>query len=393
MPGAKPYDVILAGAGAAGLSLAYRLAQAYPDRRLLIIDEKVKRDNDHTWCYWAPGTSYLEPVVYRTWDRLRVTADTYDQVLDINPYRYHLVRSSDFYRFIRRELGGRANVDFLLGTVERIADGEEEAEVTVNALTYQSEWVFDSRYRAADYRPLTHRHHYLIQHFVGWEVETPKPIFDAGCVQWFDFRTPQRDDMRFFYVLPYTERRALVEYTIFSTTLLPLETYRDALRTYISTTLGAEGYHILGEEEDLIPMTDHPARRRAGRRVMNIGTRGGRVKPSSGYAFRRIQNDATAIVSSLKQHDHPFDVPATPPRYAFFDAMLLDILEHHGNLGKPIFTQLFQRNPITRVLRFLDEEDNWRENLKLMASVPSWPFIRAAASVVATRISGAGNER
>ncbi|MGC9348146.1 MAG: lycopene cyclase family protein [Anaerolineae bacterium] len=392
MPSAKTYDVIVAGGGAAGLSLAYRLAQAYPDRRLLIIDEKVKRENDHTWCYWSRGTSYLETIAYRTWDHLRVTSDTYDQVLDIAPYRYHLVRSSDFYRFIRDELGGRANVDFLLGTVERIADGETAAEVTVNALTYSGNWVFDSRYRAADYRPLTRRYHYLIQHFLGWELETSNRVFAPDCVQWFDFRTPQRDDMRFFYVLPYTERRALVEYTVFSANLLPLETYREALRAYINTTLGAEHYHILEEEEDLIPMTDHPARRRAGRRIMNIGTRGGRVKPSSGYAFRRIQSDATAIVSSLKRKDHPFDVPSTSPRYAFFDAMLLDILEHHGNLGKLIFTRLFQRNPITRVFRFLDEEDNWRENLKLMASVPSWPFIRAAASVAATRVFGSGTE-
>jgi lycopene beta-cyclase len=387
MPDPKPYDVVIAGGGAAGLSLAYRLAQALPNLSLLVIDEQVKRENDHTWCYWSRTDSYLTPIVYRTWDRLRVTSDASDQIMDLSPYRYRLVRAADFYRFMRAELGGKDNIDFLLGTIERIADGKDSAEVTVNALTYSGRWVFDSRYRSSEYRPLTRHYHYLFQHFLGWEVETTEPVFDPDIVQWFDFRTPQLGDMRFFYLLPYSERRALVEYTVFSTELLPLATYRNALRSYIGGTLGTADYHILEEEEDLIPMTDHPARRRSGHHLMNIGTRGGRVKPSSGYAFRRIQKDAVAIVRSLKQHDHPFDVPASPARYTLFDAILLHILERHGHLGKSIFVQLFQRNPITRILRFLDEEGDWRENLKVMASVPAWPFIRAAIAVSATHVS------
>jgi lycopene beta-cyclase len=78
-------------------------------------------------------------------------------------------------------------------------------------------------------------------------------------------------------------------------------------------------------------------------------------------------------------------VPATPGRYQTFDAMLIEILANRGELGSPIFSQLFQNNPIHRLLRFLDEEDGVWGNLKLMASVPWIPFIRAWFAVRARR--------
>ncbi|MBN1247296.1 MAG: hypothetical protein JXC32_06530, partial [Anaerolineae bacterium] len=313
------YDVILAGGGAAGLSLAYQLNRALPNLTMLIVDEQVKDRNDHTWCYWSAEPTYVDALAYRTWDSLALRSGTDQLKIDLAPYRYHMVRAIDFYRFMREALASRPGVQFLRGTIRDISDGhtpiggrrpstefpvarsdaaressgpDEDggfAEVVVNGIAYRSTWLFDSRYRADEYRPLTRRYHYLIQHFLGWEIETEKAVFDPELPTMFDFRTPQHGAMRFFYVLPYAENQGLVEYTIFSADILPVDAYRRALRDYLAQTLGASRYRILEEERDLIPMTDHPHPRRAGRHVLNVGTRGGRVKPSSGYAFRRIQ--------------------------------------------------------------------------------------------------------
>jgi lycopene beta-cyclase len=382
------YDVILAGGGAAGLSLAYRLNESFPERSLLIVDEKVKQENDHTWCFWSRTPSYLDAIAYRTWDRLAILSDEEANVLDLAPYRYRMVRAVDFYRHMREKLAHRDNVDFMVGTVEAVVDGATRAEVHVNAQHIAGDWVFDSRYRASDLRPQTRRHRFLLQHFLGWEIETERAVFDPHVPRMFDFRTPQQGAMRFCYVLPYTERRGLVEYTLFSNHRLPIAEYQSALHTYIDEILGAQRYRILEEEQDVIPMTDHVIPRRAGNRVLNIGTRGGRVKPSSGYAFQRIQRDARAIVQSIAAHDHPFDLPEPPRRYRTFDAMLLQILQRHGHLGRRIFLQLFRRNPIRRIFRFLDEEDGVLENLKVMTSVPPWPFIRAWVEVKRQQMIG-----
>ena len=381
MHAVNTYDVILAGGGAAGLSLAYQLRRAFPNIAMLIVDEEVKNQNDHTWCYWSTTPSYVDTLAYRTWDRLAVYTPNAILHHDLAPYRYHMVRAIDFYRFVREELACRPGVQFLRGTIRDISESEAPqggfAEVMVNEIAYRAKWVFDSRYRAETYRPLTRQYHYLTQHFLGWEIEAEEAIFDPQRFTMFDFRTPQQGAMRFFYVLPYTEKHGLVEYTLFSDDLLPLNTYRRALEHYIEHQLGITHYRVLEEERDLIPMTDHPYPRRVGRQTLNIGTRGGRVKPSSGYAFQRIQDDAVAITQSLERYDHPFAIPKSPGRYRLYDTMLLQILHRHGHLGAPIFARLFQRNPVQRVFRFLDEEDGLWENLKLMASVPSWPFVRA----------------
>jgi lycopene beta-cyclase len=110
---------------------------------------------------------------------------------------------------------------------------------------------------------------------------------------------------------------------------------------------------------------------------MAIGTSGGMVKPSSGYAFTRIQADSAAIVRSLLQAGHPFDVPASPLIYRLCDTLMLHVMARHGKQAKPIFTTMFQNNPIERILRFLDETTSPGENLAMMASLPAWLFVRA----------------
>lgn len=381
----KHYHAILAGGGAAGLSLAYHLGQSRPDVRLLVVDREVKRYNDHTWCSWLRGPRPFDEIAYRTWERLAFHGPGYDATFDLAPYRYRMIRAVDFYRFAREALAPRPTVDLVRGNVTRVVDGTERAEVQVDELTFSADWVFDSRYDAAEYRPLSPRHHYLVQHFCGWEIETATPIFDPGLPRLFDFRTPQRGDMRFVYVLPYDERRALVEYTLFSAHLLPQAEYEAALRDYLADVLGVTDYRITDVEQGVIPMTDHPAPRRVGRRVMSIGTRGGRVKPSTGYAFQRIQQDSAAIVRSLTVHGHPFAVPTPPSRYRFFDTILLQVLYRRGGLGAEIFTALFRHNPIQRIFRFLDEESSWWDDLQVLASVPPGPFVAAWARLALRR--------
>lgn len=124
-------------------------------------------------------------------------------------------------------------------------------------------------------------------------------------------------------------------------------------------------------------MTDEPVLRREGSRTLAIGTRGGRVKASTGYAFRRTQRDTAAIVESLTRYGHPFALPEPPARMRALDTTLLQVMYRRGELSEQTFTNLFRRNPISRLLRFLDEETSLPETLALMATVPIGPFLVA----------------
>jgi lycopene beta-cyclase len=372
------YDYIIAGGGAAGLSLAYHLVKSsLKDKKILIIEKESKTTNDRTWCFWDKGPSFFPEIHYRRWNQFRFTTCNFSSIFNLAPLSYFLVRSGDYYNFIHSTLSRQRYVEIRQNSVERIWDDRKTGFVQSGGQIFSADWVFDSRLNPVNLQSVSPNYHAVKQHFLGWEIETSQDIFDPSTPTLFDFRTPQLGSMRFLYILPFSTRNALVEYTLFSPQLLSLEEYEKGLRDYLSGVLGLESYHVSAVEKGIIPMTDYPFPRQVGTRILNIGTRGGRVKPSTGYAFHRIQKDSLAIVRSLEETGQPFQIPLPPPRYHLFDSMLLQILQRYGELGEIIFTRLFTRNPVERIFRFLDENGSIWENLLLMASVPPLPFIRA----------------
>jgi lycopene beta-cyclase len=371
-------DFIITGGGAAGLSLVIEILRSdLKDRSVLIIDRDRKTQNDRTWCFWSDHPTGLEPIIQHTWHQIRFINQRYNAMLPLDNYRYHKIRGIDFYNFARAMINRHPNVSFLQGDVEALRDIQEGASVFVNGTEYQANFVFDSILKPADFRPDPTRYHYLKQHFLGWEIETPTPIFDPETPTLFDFRTPQNHAMRFMYILPESPTRALVEYTLFSPALLTMEEYESALRNYLSATLMLSSFRILDVEHGSIPMSDHPLPRVGGKHILNIGTKGGQVKPSSGYAFWRIQEDSRAIVRSMLQHNHPFDIPLSSSRYRLFDSLILQIMLRHPDDCAAIFTAMFSHNPVPRILRFLDEKGSLWNDLSLLASLPPLRFVEA----------------
>jgi len=373
------YDFIIAGAGLAGLSLAQHLISSpLRDRSILIVDHDPKVRNDRTWSYWSDRPTLFDGIACRTWDQLHLAGLSGEMRVNLRRYRYRTIRGSDFYAHVRRELAQHPNVTWLHGKVDSIEDGDEVARAIINHESVTGRWVFDSIPRPV---PIDDGYHQLKLHFKGWEITTPRSAFDPSAATFLDFRTPhaeqQRGATRFFYVLPFDERQALVEYTLFSNMpLLPRE-YEHALQTYLCEVLKIDAYCLTRQEGGVIPITDQPYPRRLGGRVMAIGMRGGRIKPSTGFAFMRVQSDSAAIVQSLLEHDQPFAVPEDSARYRLYDSMLLDIMEREPERIQSIFAALFKRNSIEHVLSFLDERASLRQNIHMFAHLPQAPFLQA----------------
>jgi lycopene beta-cyclase len=73
----KKYDFIIAGAGMAGLSLAYHLSQSpLRNRSVLILDKETKTRNDRTWCCWEKGDGPFESILFRKWSRVEFHGTT-----------------------------------------------------------------------------------------------------------------------------------------------------------------------------------------------------------------------------------------------------------------------------------------------------------------------------
>jgi lycopene beta-cyclase len=383
------FDFIITGAGLAGLSLAVQLINGpLRDRSILIVDHDTKARNDRTWSYWSDRPTLFDGLARRTWDRLHLAGLDGELFVNLRRYRYRTIRGIDFYEHARRELAQHPNVTWLHGKVEALEEGGESARVVVNHERLAGRWIFDSTQRRTASMDEA-RYHQLKLHFKGWEIETTQSAFDPSAATFLDFRTPHvehlRGATRFFYVLPFDERHALVEYTLFSNMpLLPRE-YEQALQTYLREVLKITDCQITRQEGGVIPITDRPYARRLSERpaghVMSIGLPGGRIKPSTGFAFMRVQADSAAIVHSLLEHDQPFDVPEDSGRYRLYDLLLLDIMERDPERIQSIFAALFKRNSIEQVLSFLDERASLAQNVRMIATLPPTPFLQALVRV------------
>jgi Brp/Blh family beta-carotene 15,15'-monooxygenase len=77
----------------------------------------------------------------------------------------------------------------------------------------------------------------------------------------------------------------------------------------------------------------------------------------------------------------------TKNRFAFYDHLLLIILIRWPHLGKKIFTALFQKNTIQAIFSFLDEKSTLTAEVKIFASLPIVPFLKACGVYGANRVT------
>ncbi|GLW66875.1 lycopene cyclase [Actinomadura rubrobrunea] len=382
-------DVIIVGAGAAGLSLAYHLVAmddsgTPPTVTLVDAVDEALRPPDRTWCFWEEGAGEFEDAVAASWGRLRVLGgDGTEASGRTRPYRYKMISSTGFRDLVERRLAGRPEVRVVRADVDAVRDVPGGAEVGGTAaggrrLTMRARWVFDSR----PPRLLPRARTALAQHFRGWFVRAESPVFDPDAVVLMDFRTPQPPrGVSFGYVLPFGPAEALVEYTEFSPAPLNRDAYEQRLRHYTRDILRLGPLRVDGCEQGVIPMTDALFPRRVGRSVFRIGTAGGATRPATGYTFAAVQRQSRAIAAAYRRGA----VPVPPAPYSIraraMDAVLLRLLARGRADGGQFFTDLFKGVQTARLLRFLDGDTSLWEDIAIGMHTPVVPMLRTAVEV------------
>jgi lycopene beta-cyclase len=373
---AEKFDYLIAGAGCAGLSLAMHMISSgkFSDRKILLVDKESKESNDRTWCYWTQGKDIFDPIVYRQWENIRLHGEEFSRQMKILPYKYKMIRGIDFYDYCFEEISRQPNFSFIQKKVDRVFSNEIATGAVVDNITIHADYIFNSI--VFETPVLKEKEYWLLQHFRGWVIQTEEPCFDVDAAVLMDFRTSQKHGTAFCYVLPLSEREALVEYTLFSTEVLAAKDYDDGLRAYITDVLKINSFKRIGTESGIIPMTNYQFPR-VQNNIINIGTAGGQTKASSGYTFNFIQKHSAGLVSQLIKSGDPF-VRNRATRFFFYDGILLRILKGGHPSGREIFTDLFRKNDVLSVLRFLDNETRLIEELKIISSLPTLPFLKAA---------------
>ena len=232
--------------------------------------------------------------------------------------------------------------------------------------------VFDSRPHSLDCAPR------LLQHFLGLHVRTRAPVFEPSTVTLMDFDVPQSEGIHFFYVLPYTKTSALVEATFISDARSGHDVYVAAVENYMHERFGCATFDACRIESGAIPMEARAQTARKGRRVYRLGTAGGLVKPSTGYAFLAIQRWTQEFAERLSKRPLPEPPPVQTLTSRILDGIFLSFLRAHPERAPEIFVGLFGRVPADPLVRFLTDTATARDRAQVVAAMPTADFVREA---------------
>ena len=372
----KHYDYIITGGGCSGLSLAVRMANDafFQDKKILIIEESKKEKDDRTWCFWEAKKGYFEEIVSKKWQNVYFYSDFFNKKLNMSPYEYKMVSGFDFYNYCKNIFAKKNNITFLNAKVERIGEEENKPFAMVSGEKISAEKIFNSIIFEQPDQSNTHN---LLQHFKGWYIETETPFFNPNEATLMDFRIEQKQEVRFFYVLPTTETKALVEFTIFSTQLLENEKLYDTeIEKYLNSFLKLDKYKVFHEEFGIIPMTNAKFEESVSENIINIGINSGMARPSTGYTFTNIQRQSDELLILLKAQKSLIRSKSWwKKRHLIYDATILHVMRFNKYTGAKLFARLFRWNSPKQIFKFLDADTHFLEEYRIMNTTPILVFL------------------
>ena len=371
-----PSSYIILGAGASGLLLAYRMSldSYFDDKSILIIDQKKDKGNDKTWCYWEQGIGEWDELLTKKWPKVFFGSKDFTETLNISPFSYKMIRSEKFYQKLWRNINLKPNITFVEDSVKTYSEADNKVKVVTNKSTYFGLKLLNSIPDKTVYEK-QQKYPVLQQHFMGWFVKTKIDCFDDSVATFMDFNIPQNGNTRFMYVLPIDKNIALFEYTLFSKDLLERSEYEVAIKDYLKEKKVTE-FEILEKENGVIPMTSFKFQELNSNSILNIGTAGGWTKASTGYTFYNTSKKTQDLVSFLKKEDDLSGF-AKRTKYWIYDLVFLDVLANDNENGSSLFASIFKKVNVKTILKFLAEQSNFIEDLKIITSVSPKPFVRS----------------
>ncbi len=349
----KEFDYIIIGGGCAGLSLAYELEihKKLNSKTLAIIEPRAEYKRDKTWSFWKVFDHNFEDCVKKSWIEFSIKTSSDFKILNCNNFPYQSIDSGLFYKKINERLAKNKNIKFFNNIKE---------------LNIKNSFVFNS------VPPKHYEKSNLWQHFHGIEIETKEDFFNDKIVNLMDFDCDQRNNVHFFYVLPFTKKKAMIETTWLSRDDETLKDYESQMKKYIDQ-LGIKDYTTNFNEEGAIPLFHSENKKE--RNKINIGTAGGMTRLSTGYTFLNIQEHSKYIRMNIEniQNIKKYDIGK---KYEFLDKIFLKVLENHAEKMPSIFYNMFSASSDT-VIKFLSNKSNILEDLNIITKMPKRIFIKA----------------
>ncbi len=351
----REFDYIIIGGGCAGLSLAYELEihGKLNDKTLAIIEPRAEYKKDKTWSFWKVIQHNFDDCVKKSWENFSINIPKKTNHLECAIYPYQSIDSGLFYEKVNNTLKKNKNIFFFKNK---------------NEINDKNSFIFNS------VPSLKKNHLNLWQHFCGIEIVTQDNLFDDQIFNLMDFDCEQRDNVHFFYTLPYSKNKALVETTWLSKMNdNSLKDYDKQIESYIKDKLKIKNYKIIFREQGAIPLF-YPLYKKEKNKI-DIGTAGGMTRLSTGYTFLNIQEHSKFIRENIENisNSKKFEINK---KYQFLDDIFLRVLDKHPEEMSNIFFNMFNTSPKT-VIKFLSNKSNFLEDLNIILKMPKLTFLKA----------------
>ncbi len=218
-------DLVLVGGGLANGLLAWRLVMTRPDISFVILEAGSVLGGNHTWSFH--GTDVTRAQLEWLWVLCSKSWPSHDVAFSGEPRRigggYHSIKSEDFHWKLMEQLKDRvrlrATVKEVTATRVTLTSGEVvEAKAVIDGRGFSTAPAWPCGY----------------QKFLGLDLELESPhTLEVPLLM--DGRVEQFGAFRFVYMLPWDERRVLVEDTSYSDdATLDLPAMRERITKYLA---------------------------------------------------------------------------------------------------------------------------------------------------------------
>ena len=359
-------EINIIGGGCAAFSLA-RLGDYLPDYSFNIYSgDGSKTVDNHFWGFWKTDVNddAYNNADY-TWSKWAINTNISSHVLSSKNSPYCVIKRYKWLDFCKSK--------FKKSKVKTIDENifEKNGDLFSKNKQVIGNIIFDSR-------PPETLSNILLQHFEGFVVTSQKDVFDQETAILMDFRCDQSKGMHFIYLLPFSKKQALVESTIFSKNIESKKFYSSEISKYLKKYFNLTQFTKSNFEKGVIPM-HYISTNSKGR--YNIGTRGGAVRPSSGYAFTFIQKQVNQIIEQISKRN-TIDTKIHKNIDLFLDKVFIDVLAKFPEIAPKIFANFASSINGDEMAKFMSGNASFVTTFKVILSMPKIPFIKSFFSVV-----------
>jgi lycopene beta-cyclase len=380
------FDYIFIGAGASATLLLRSLESRglLANKKIALIDADEKSINDKTFCFWTSLDDTIandcQHLLSQSWSKVSVNRQE-PEFLDNSRYVY--ISSIALYDECRR-IVKEYRLTRMFSSVLALEKSESGLQVKTDNGDFHADIVFDSR--PPKFAIPEKNEAILLQTFIGHIISPIQSYKQLDCVDLMDFDIPQLGFTQFMYVLPLSNNRILVEMTRFGSDPITSNQAEPILAEYIQKRFGE--YVLIEKEKGTIPMSTAKIVHEKMEGVIPLGGSSGAIKPSTGYAFKKMFQSAEQIAQQMATKKQISSIMMEPKRFEFYDRLLLLILLHYPSLGKTIFSVLFKKNHVFNVFCFLEGKTTIFQDIHILLSLPFRPFLRVLRTELSVQVKG-----